>query len=307
RRPLVAPVRPWRGGERAHEHAVLHSGSERRVRRALRLDHLALTKTRRRGFGRAAGISVVDRAHSCQTRRVSTRRTVSIVFADVSGWTSLGERLDPESLERVMQDYFRTARTVLERHGGTVEKFIGDAVMAVFGIPELQEDDALRAVRAAVEMRDALAELNDELEGGWGIRIGIRIGVNTGEVVAREPAGGESFAIGQPVNVAQRLEESAAPGEVLIGEPTFRLVVDGVVAEPLEPLPLKGSTEPVPAYRIVEVRRDLGVPVTETRIVGRGRELTLLALMLADVAERRSSFLLHRRWPRGNRKVAPRT
>jgi class 3 adenylate cyclase/tetratricopeptide (TPR) repeat protein len=222
---------------------------------------------------------------------VSTRRTVTIVFADVSGWTALGERLDPESLERVMQDYFTAARTVLERHGGTVEKFIGDAVMAVFGIPELHEDDAVRAVRAALEIRNALAELNDELDRSWGIRLGIRIGVNTGEVVARDPSAGESFAVGQPVNVAQRLEEAAAPDEVLIGEPTFRLVADAVVAEPVGPLVLKGSTEPVPAYRVIEVSRGIGPEALESQIVGRGRELTLLKLMLADVSERRSSFL----------------
>src|SRR5207302_76129 len=113
-----------------------------------------------------------------------SRRTVTVVFADVADSTPLGERLDPESLRRVMSRYFERMGAVLERHGGTVEKFIGDAVMAVFGLPELHEDDALRAVRAATELREALAKLNEELEPQLGVRIGIRVGVNTGEVVA---------------------------------------------------------------------------------------------------------------------------
>jgi len=102
------------------------------------------------------------------------RKTVTVVFSDVTGSTSLGEQLDPESLRRVMSRYFDEMRSVLERHGGTVEKFIGDAVMAVFGIPTLHEDDALRAVTAASEMRSTLEHLNDELEGEWGVRIRVR-------------------------------------------------------------------------------------------------------------------------------------
>src|SRR5919201_410952 len=111
------------------------------------------------------------------------RKTVTVLFADVAGSTALGERLDPELLRRVMQRYFEEMRAVLERHGGTVEKFIGDAVMAVFGVPTVHEDDALRAVRAAVELRDALRELNEDLDRQWGLALQIRIGVNTGEVV----------------------------------------------------------------------------------------------------------------------------
>src|SRR6266702_1359784 len=143
---------------------------------------------------------------------------------------------------------------VLERHGGTVEKFIGDAVMAVFGIPELHEDDALRAVRAAVEMRLALAALNEQLARAWGIQLAMRIGLNTGEVVARDPSEGQSFAIGHAVNVCQRLQESAAPGEILIGDATFRLVRDDVVAEAVGPLALKGKAETVEAHRLHGVR-----------------------------------------------------
>ena len=112
------------------------------------------------------------------------RKTVTVVFCDVTGSTALGEHLDPESLRTVMSRYFERMQAVLERHGGTVEKFIGDAVMAVFGVPVLHEDDALRAVRAADEMRDALAELNEDLERQWAVSLQIRIGVNTGPVVA---------------------------------------------------------------------------------------------------------------------------
>src|SRR6266536_4274604 len=110
------------------------------------------------------------------------RKTVTVVFCDVTGSTALGERLDPESLRHVMARYFEAMRTVIERHGGTVEKFIGDAVMAVFGVPTVHEDDALRAARAATEMREALPGLNEELERDYGTRLELRIGVNTGEV-----------------------------------------------------------------------------------------------------------------------------
>src|SRR3954451_2433905 len=132
------------------------------------------------------------------------RKTVTIVFADLAGSTSVGERLDPEALRDLQTRYFDAMRRALERHGGTVEKYIGDAVMAVFGIPVLHEDDALRAVRAAVEMRSGLATLNDELEREWGVRIRARTGVNTGEVVAGDATSGQSFVTGDLVNVAAR-------------------------------------------------------------------------------------------------------
>ena len=141
-----------------------------------------------------------------------TRKTVTVVFSDVTGSTALGEQLDPESLRRVMGRYFDEMKAVVEAHGGTVEKFIGDAVMAVFGIPIVHEDDALRAVRAAAEMRERLGALNEELERDWGVRIEVRTGVNTGEVVAGDGSGGQRFATGDAVNVAKRFEEAAPPG-----------------------------------------------------------------------------------------------
>src|SRR5918996_5744647 len=124
------------------------------------------------------------------------RKTVTLVFCDVADSTPLGERLDPEALRDVWSRYHETARAVLERHGGTIEKFVGDAVLAVFGIPLVHEDDALRAVRAAVELRGELAQLNDGLERTYGVRIGVRTGVHTGEVVAGDPAQGQAFATG---------------------------------------------------------------------------------------------------------------
>src|SRR5712692_3117956 len=168
------------------------------------------------------------------------RKVVTVLFCDVVGSTALGESVDPEALQGLLARYFERMKGIVESHGGSVEKFIGDAVMAVFGVPVAHEDDALRACRAAVEMRGALPEL--------GIRG--RIGLNTGEVVTGTE---ERLATGDAVNVAARFEQAAAPGEVLIGEATHALVHDAVVTEPVEPLTLKGKSEPVPAYRLVSV------------------------------------------------------
>jgi class 3 adenylate cyclase/tetratricopeptide (TPR) repeat protein len=210
------------------------------------------------------------------------RKTVTIVFSDLKGSTSLGESLDPESLREVMSRYFDEMRAVLERHGGTVEKFIGDAVMAVFGIPRLHEDDALRAVRAASEMQAALRRLNSELRERWGVELSNRTGVNTGEVVAGDPAAGQRLVTGDAVNVAARLEQAAGPNEILIGEPTQRLVREAVDVEAVEALPLKGKAEPVAAFRLLGVRRNpwLGRRF-DAPLVGRDGELTTLLEALA--------------------------
>jgi predicted ATPase/class 3 adenylate cyclase len=221
------------------------------------------------------------------------RKTVTVVFSDVTGSTDMGERLDPESMRRAMSRYFETMRGVLERHGGTVEKFIGDAVMAVFGIPHVHEDDALRAVRAATEMRETLAGLNEELERGWGIRIENRTGVNTGEVVAGDPASGQTLVTGDAVNVAARLEQAATSGEILIGEETRRLVRDAVEVQPLDPLTLKGKSEPVAAYRLLAVRA--GAPAfarhLDSPLVGRSRECLLLQQAFERCAAERICLL----------------
>ena len=187
---------------------------------------------------------------------------MSVLFCDVTGSTALGESIDPEALRALLARYFERMKAMIERHGGAVEKFIGDAVMAVFGVPVAHEDDALRAVRAAVEMRDALPELG----------VQARIGVNTGEVVTGTE---ERLATGDAVNVAARLEQAAGPGEIWIGEATLALVRDAAEVEDVEPLELKGKAEPVAAYRVLRVheppeRRHL------TRFVGRARELAFI-------------------------------
>src|SRR6266571_2381138 len=196
-------------------------------------------------FCPACGAALAEPAPKRETRKV-----VTVVFSDVTGSTALGERLDPESMRRVMGRYFDEMRSALEAHGGTVEKFIGDAVMAVFGVPIVHEDDAVRALRAAVEMRERLARLNEELEGDFGVRLESRTGVNTGEVVVGE---GQSLATGDAVNVAARLEQAAAPGEILLGGRTLSLVSAAVEAEVVEPLALKGKSEQVRAVRLLAV------------------------------------------------------
>jgi class 3 adenylate cyclase/tetratricopeptide (TPR) repeat protein len=195
-------------------------------------------------------------AHDAAAGR-QVRKTITVVFCDLAGSTALGERLDPESLQRVMTQYFRRMREVLERHQGTVEKFIGDAVVGVFGVPLLHEDDALRAVRAAVELRAALAELNKELERDWGVTLQLRTGVNTGEVVSGSAAADSALVLGDAVNVAARLEQAAAPAEVLIGQTTWQLVRDAVTAEPVAPLALKGKAAQVAAWRLLGVTPDI--------------------------------------------------
>ncbi len=185
-----------------------------------------------------------------------------MLFCDVVGSTSLGESTDAEALRALLARYFDRMSGIVESHGGSVEKFIGDAVMAVFGVPLVHEDDALRACRAAVEMRDAFPEL--DLEG--------RIGVSTGEVVTGTA---ERLATGDVVNVAARLQQASKPGEVLIGESTRLLAGGAVDVEAVEPLLLKGKREPVSAYRLLAARQ-AGERQHKTAFVGRERELSLL-------------------------------
>jgi class 3 adenylate cyclase/tetratricopeptide (TPR) repeat protein len=220
------------------------------------------------------------------------RKTVTIVFSDLKGSTAMGEKLDSEAVREVMSRYFDEMREALERHGGTVEKYIGDAIMAVFGLPRVHEDDALRAVRAAAEMRERLAELNDELDRRWGVTVGNRTGVNTGEVVAGDPTTGQRLVTGDTVNTAARLEQAAPPSDVLIGETTYRLVRHAVEVEPVEPLELKGKAERVPAYRLISVREAESVERRhDSPLVGRTRELAVLRDELAG-AERDGSCRL---------------
>jgi class 3 adenylate cyclase len=214
------------------------------------------------------------------------RKTVTVVFCDVTGSTALGERLDPEALRRTMGRYFEEIRLIVERHGGTVEKFIGDAAMAVFGIPQAHEDDALRAVRAVDEIRKRLAALGEELS----VALSFRTGVNTGEVVAGT---GETLVTGDAVNVAARLEQAAAPSEILIGAETLALVRDAVGVEAVEPLELKGKSEAVPAFRLlaVDVTADAFVRHLDAPLVGRVREQQRLRADFEAVVSERSCHL----------------
>jgi class 3 adenylate cyclase len=190
----------------------------------------------------------------------------------------MAETIDSESLRRVMARYYEVMRGAVERHGGSVEKFIGDAVLAVFGIPVLHEDDALRAVRAAVEMRDAVGPLNHELQQRWGVQLQVRIGVNTGEVVASRHSAGPGFVVGDTFNVAARFEQSAKPGEVIMGESTYRLVRDAVRTQRVQRLVLKGKREPLRAFRLLEVSKSVrtGTRQLGTSLVGREEQLAYL-------------------------------
>ena len=206
--------------------------------------------------------------------RAEKRKVVTVMFTDLADSTGLGTRLDPESVRQLMTRYFQEMGAVVRRYGGTTEKFIGDAIMAVFGVPQLHEDDAVRAVHAAVAMRDALATLNEDFERRWGVRIATRTGVNTGEVVAGDAAQRESFVVGDAVNIAARLEQAAGPGEILIGDATFRLVRDVVAAAAVGPLDLKGKAEPVVAWRLLDVAPEPAVTRRlESPLIGREREL----------------------------------
>src|SRR6478752_2513866 len=217
------------------------------------------------------------------------RKTVTVVFSDVIDSTPLGEALDAESYRRMLSRYFIEVSRVLEHHGGTVEKFIGDAVMAVFGIPVVHEDDALRAVRAVTELRESLHELNEELRAEFGMELRVRTGINTGEVVAGDPSEGQAFATGAAVATAQRLEAAASPGEILIGDSTYRLVREAVLVEPLDPLELKGKSQPVRAWRVLGVLS--GAPAFARRLdspmVGRDRELERLRSSFEEAARTR--------------------
>jgi class 3 adenylate cyclase/tetratricopeptide (TPR) repeat protein len=207
------------------------------------------------------------------------RKVVTVLFCDVVGSTALGESTDPEALRALLARYFDQMKAIVERHGGTVEKFVGDAVMAVFGVPQLHEDDALRAVRAAVEMRDALPELG----------VQARIGLNTGEVVVGTE---ERLATGDAVNVAARLEQAAGPGEVLLGAETAALVRDAVETEELS-LELKGKSEPLLAHRLLVLHEE--APAFARRfdapLVGRERELRRLQEAFAQAVDDRSCQL----------------
>ncbi len=216
----------------------------------------------------------------------SARRLVSIVFADLVGSTGLGERLDPESMHRVLDRYGDVCGAVIERHGGAVEGFIGDAVVGVFGLTGVHEDDALRAVRVAVELREAGAELSAELERERGVEIAMKFGVESGEVFLGAGTRRSQFAAGDAFNVAARLEGAAPGGEILLGENIYELVRDTVRVERLEPLALKGRTAKVQAWRLLELLDDqMWLRPSRNPFVGREREREELRAAFAGVRD----------------------
>jgi class 3 adenylate cyclase/tetratricopeptide (TPR) repeat protein len=213
--------------------------------------------------------------------RREERKVVTVVFADLVGFTSRSEHMDPEDVRRLLDAYWERLRDELERHGGTIEKFIGDAVMALFGAPIAHEDDPERAVRAAIAIRDSIRE-----DGG---DIQVRIGVNTGEALVlleARPAEGEGMAAGDVVNTAARLQANAPVNGILVGEITHRATRHGIEYAEHEPIVAKGKSEPVPAWEVVDARSRIGVDVarqTRAPLVGRDYELSLLRDTLARV------------------------
>lgn len=263
------------------------------------LGHAVVDAARgRRGARLAAGETVVAgaRAEAVDDGR---RKAVTVLFCDLAGSTA-AQRLDPESLRQVITRYHDSVRVAVEHHGGTVVKSIGNTVMAVFGVPVVHEDDALRAIRAAHDMRLALRALNRGVNERWGVRLEARTGIDTGQVVAGTEAG-EPFIVGEPVTIAARLEREAEAGDVLIGEATCRLVRDAVAVEPIEAPTLDGASEAVPAYRVLEARPVVSghAPRVGSPLVGRGEELQLLAQRFARAVEERACELVSVMGPAG--------
>ncbi|CAO0832918.1 AAA family ATPase OS=Streptomyces microflavus OX=1919 GN=HUT09_11300 PE=4 SV=1 [Streptomyces microflavus] len=239
---------------------------------------------RRTGGGGGPGASPEDE-----------RKPVTVLFCDLVGSTALSGVLDPETLRTVTLRYFEAMSAQIVARGGTPEKFIGDAVMAVFGVPVVREDDARRALAAALGMRRALDALNEELEASLGIRLTTRVGVNTGQVVAGSDATArQALVSGEVVNIAARLEQNAGPGEILIGPQTLLAAGPTVTAEATGPLQLKGKRESVEAYRLLalgaddpELLRRFDAP-----FVGRTTELDSLDIALAKTVRGDRSGLL---------------
>lgn len=222
-----------------------------------------------------------------------TRKTVTIMFVDIARSTDMGEKIDSEPLQQVMWQFFTTVREVIYNHGGSVEKFIGDAVFAVFGIPVLHEDDALRAVRSALDIRSAMETLNADLQQRWGLRLRVRIGINTGEVTV---AGGG--VTGDAVNVASRLESASPPDEILIGNSTYRFIRHSVTVTALDPLVVQGKREPLQVHRLTGLVDPTAGPGSRAPllgftapVIGRNRERRRLQDAFEAVVEERTCHL----------------
>src|SRR5262245_32225386 len=215
------------------------------------------------------------------------RRLVTVLFADVVGSTALGEALDPEDVRALLARLFGIATEAVERHGGRVEKFIGDAIMAVFGVPTAHEDDAARALSAAIELRDRV-----RADTTLGERVPIRLGVNGGEVIASREQDARTFLItGDAVNVAARLQQGAEPWSILVGERTVRAVGDRFAFGPAREIEAKGKAAPVAACELQGEGIAKGGR-RKSRIVGREADLDQLELVARRTFEERRPFLV---------------
>lgn len=218
------------------------------------------------------------------------RKLVTVLFVDLAGFTARAERLDPEDVRSLLAPYHAHVRSELERFGGTLEKFIGDAVVALFGAPAAHEDDPERAVRAALAIRDWAGERSDGLH--------VRIGVNTGEALVAldaRPGAGEGMAAGDVVNTAARLQAAAPLNGVLVGSRTYRATSQAIEYREAEPVVARGKREPVEAWEALRARSRVGVDVAQRAsvpLVGRARELELLVSTLARVREERAPQLV---------------
>jgi class 3 adenylate cyclase/tetratricopeptide (TPR) repeat protein len=223
------------------------------------------------------------------------RKVVSVLFADLVGFTGRAEKLDPEDVRRMLSPYHARVKAELESYGGTVEKFIGDAVVALFGAPLAHEDDPERAVRAALAARDALAELN-VADPALGLHV--RIGVTTGEAMialSARPKEGEGMATGDVVNTCSRLQSAAPVDGILVDEATYRATVSAIEYRDAEPVRAKGKSEPVPVWEVVAPRTRLGVDIAfkgGAELVGRDAELRLLRDAVARAERERSPQLV---------------
>lgn len=210
-----------------------------------------------------------------ETEVADRRKLATFVFCDLVGSTAMGDEFDVESVREVMFQYFAESERIVERHGGVVEKFIGDAILAVFGLPTTREDDALRAVRAAVAIQSHIDQLNVQLDRRFGRTIELRIGVNSGEFIVGGSYRDEPLVAGDVANVAARLEQTASPGDILIGETTYRMTRRLIHVQQVGPLDLRGKPEPILAYRVLSVSPDAGLARQPRagRFVGRQVEL----------------------------------
>ena len=228
------------------------------------------------------------------------RRVVTVLFADLAGSTALGELLDPEDVRELQGELFDLINTEVERFGGTTEKFAGDAVLAVFGIPQAHEDDPERAVRAALAVRDRFGSFTERVQGRHGAEVGLRVGVNTGEVVAgREAAArGELMVSGDAVNVAARLQQHAEPGEIFVGERTQAATARSIEYRRHEDLEAKGKRAPLAAWVALRATREpegaapRGFAGLTAPLVGRDEELALLSAVAARVERERAPQLV---------------